>query len=213
MNCEWGRTDCLNVNSKCHLCVTRDFHYEPTKTKKPKPMSRRQQKADRRMGGHFEFKNHQSNEALLSGGAVSSMTPNSGAGRIKGDEQISGIIEVMEELKTKVVEQAKGKASFTIKKEWLDKLHREAKQEEKEFWYLKFAFNQYDEDVYIIVENDMIMSMIKTMVDDRKKALHAESRIDLAEKMRRLKEAENIKLQAEIDLLNAKIKLLEERGD
>lgn len=210
MICEWGHTDCKNEGIKCHLCVARDFHYDPVIVKRPKPMARRQQKADKRMGSSFEYRNHVSNEALLESAVSSSMTPNSGAtARAKGDEQIRGLINIMEELKTKVTEQAPGKKSFTIKKEWLDKLNREAKAEGMEFWYLKFAFNEHDQDVYIIVEEDVIMSMVATMVEDRKKANEADLKVEIAEKERRLIETQNIKLQAKIDLLEAKLKKYE----
>ena len=208
MTCEWGHTDCKNEGIKCHLCVARDFHYDPVVRKRPKPIARRQQRADKRMGSTFEYKNHVANENLLND-VTSRMTPNSGAGRVKGDEEIRGIINIMEELKTKVKEQAPGKQSFTIKRAWLEKLHREAMAAYKEFWYLKFSFHEHDDDVYVIVEQDVIMSMVKTMVEDRRKANEADLKVEIAEKQRRLYEAENVKLQAEIDLLKAKLKQYE----
>jgi len=208
MSCEWGHDNCKNEGVKCELCVVRDFHYDPIVRKTPKPMAKRQQRQDKRMGSSFEYKNHVSNQNLLTD-VSSRMTPNSGAGRVKGDEEIRGIINIMEELKTKVKEQAPGKQSFTIKREWLDKLHREAMAVNKEFWYLKFAFHEHDNDVYVIVEQDIIMSMVKTMVEDRKKVNEAALKQDIAEKERRLKEAENIKLLAEIDVLKARLKQYE----
>jgi hypothetical protein len=207
-HCEWGHDDCKNLGEKCYLCVTRDYHYDPVVSRRPKPLAKRQQRADKRMGSHFEYKNHVRNSNILSD-VSSRMTPNSGAGSVKGDEEITGIINIMEELKTKVKEQAPGKQSFTIKREWLEKLHREALAANKEFWYLKFSFHEYDQDVYVIVEQDIIMSMVKTMVEDRKAVREAELKQEIAEKERRLYEAENIKLQAEIDLLKAKLKLRE----
>lgn len=208
MTCEWGHNDCKNLGEKCHLCITRDFHYDPIVIRRPKPMAKRQQRADKRMGSQFEYKNHVATQDLLND-VSTRMTPNSGAGKVKGDQEIAGIITVMEELKTKVKEQAPGKKSFTIKKEWLEKLNREAREANKEFWYLKFAFHENDSDVYVIVEQDIIMSMVKTMVEDRKQVNEAAKKQDIAEKERRLKEAENIKLLAEIDLLKAKLSLYE----
>lgn len=205
-NCEWGRDDCKNQPDKCFLCMSRDFHYISDATKRPAQMARRQAKQDKRQGSSFEYKNHIKNNNILSD-VSSRMTPNSGAGRVKGDEEISGIINIMEELKTRVKEQAPGKQSFTIKKEWLEKLNREALAVNKEFWYLKFSFHEHEDDVYIIVEEDIIMSMVKTMVEDRKSILEAQKQQEVAEKERRLKEAENIKLLSEIDLLKAKIDL------
>jgi hypothetical protein len=201
--CEWGKTNCQNMHKQCGLCFSENFHYRPIPVK---GQSQRKQQADKRMGGKFEYQNHQNNAALL--GASSNMTPNSGAtGSKKGDEQISGIIEVMEELKTRVIKQAPGKESFTIKKEWLTKLNREAQAEHKEFWYLKFSFGVHDTDIYVITEQDIIMSMVKTMVEDRKKAKMADSIVAVAEKRRQKTEADLIAALAEIDLLKAQLNL------
>lgn len=128
---------------------------------------------------------------------------------VKGDQEIQGIIEIMEELKTRVKEQPPGKESFTIKREWLTKLNREAKEARKEFWYLKFSFHEHMQDTYIIVEEETVMSMVKTMVEDRKAIQVAESKASLAEKLRRLRESEVITLQAKIDYLEEKILGLE----
>lgn len=204
MSCKWGHEDCKNVDEKCYLCNSVDFHYDPVKVKKY-GLKKHAQKEDKRMGSGFEYKNHVKNEAILS--ASSSMTLNSGATVLqKGDEQIRGIVNIMEELKTKVVEQAPGKKTFTIQKKWLDKLHREALAEHMEFWYLKFAFHEFDNDIYCITEQDIIMSMVKTMVEDRKAVNVEKHKAAIAEKQRRVFEAENIKLQAEIDLLKEQLK-------
>ncbi len=208
MECEFGHIDCTNEGEKCHLCINA-MHYSTPKIKKRAQLNKRSMKQDKRQGSSFEYKNHLNNKDVLSG-ASTRMTPNSGAGQyLKGDEQIQGLVNVMEELKTKVVEQAPGKKSFTIKKEWLDKLNKEANNENMEFWYLKFSFHEYDEDVYVITEKDIIMSMIKTLVEDRKAIKKTEAEKDILEKRRRLIEAENTKLKAEIELLKSQILLKE----
>ena len=204
MSCEWGHTDCEGEGTKCELCFSDSFHYKPAKARKKPQLAKRQPKEDGRMGSSFEFKNHQANEALITG-ASTRMTPNSGAGHIKGDQEINGIITVMEELKTKVKKQAPGRKTFTIEKEWLDKLNREARAVNKEFWYLKFCFNQFDEDIYIIVEQDIIMSMVKTMIEDRKAVTAERLKAEVAEKRRQLVEAELVAAKAEIELLKAQL--------
>ena len=208
MTCEWGHVDCLNEGKKCDLCFSDSYHYQAPAKRKPKGLNKRQQKADGRMGSSFEFKNHQNNASLLQD-TGSRMTPNSGAGKIKGDEEISGLLTAMEELKTKVTKQAPGKETFTIKKEWLNKLNREAKEANKEFHYLKFSFHEYDPDVYIIVEQDIIMSMVVTMVEDRRKT----QKYDLKEQVYKNRifvlESEIVKLNAEKELLVSENKLLE----
>lgn len=209
MSCEWGRTDCKNEDNKCYLCTAPDYHYDP-KFKKKQTMAKA--KVTKRQGSLFEARNHVNNHDLLND-VTSRMTPNSGAGgTYKGDEQITGIIRVMEELKTHQTKnqgRQPGKETFTIKKEWLEKLNREAKAENMSFWYLKFAFRDEDLNSYCITESDVIMSMVKTMVEDRRTAKHAQAKIDVSEKRARLKEAESAMLFAENEYLKARIKELE----
>lgn len=141
------------------------------------------------------------------------MTPNSGAGSVKGDQEIRGIINIMEELKEENKVLAKGDKSFSIKKSWLEKLDREGKAAEKEFWYLKFCYGTFDRDTYVVMSEEMCMSMVKTMVEDRKEKVKLIKELDLNEKRRRLLEAEKIKLLAEIDVLKAEKNLLNNKDD
>lgn len=219
MSCEYGYTDCENLNKKCLTCFINGQNYKPIVKKSINKLSKKRQKQDKRTGSKFEFLNHKNNVSILKDDVVSSMTLNSGATVLqKGDEQISGIINIMEELKTQMPDRAKGTKTFTIKRQWLDKLNIEAKHENKEFWYLKFSFSE-DEvvhnsgNVFIITEQDIIMSMIKTMVEDRRLSKNANLQIELANKKSAFYEAENIKLKAEIDLLNTKLKIKQQEGD
>ena len=190
---------------KCTLCFQQAY-YVPVKQKTKKTYTG---KNSNRIGARFEKENHAANQKLL---ASSNLTPNSGAGKIKGDEQISGIIHVMEELKTKVKPKlARGSETFTIHKEWLEKLDREARVENKEFWYLKFRFNEAESDTYIVLNQDIIMSMIKTMAEDRKKARLAQDQIDLANAKANLIDAENTKLRAELHVKETEMRLLYDR--
>lgn len=213
MPCEYGYTDCINQDIKCSTCFINGQNYEPIKVKRKTTLAKKRQKQDKRSGSRFEYVNHKNNSNLLKDDVLSSMTLNSGAAlHQKGDEQISGIINIMEELKTQMPDRAKGTKTFTIKREWLDKLNKEAKMENKEFWYLKFSFsedeaNHSSSNIFVITEQDIIMSMVKTMVEDRKKAKKAQIQIDIANKKAALIEAENIRLKAEIDLLKVQSKL------
>ena len=204
MACEWGNDDCQFEDKKCDLCFTYNQCYK-AKPQKKWGMAKHAQKADGRQGSNFEFANHKRNNNVLSD-AVSGMTLNSGATVIaKGDEQILGCIRLMEELKTKTTVQAPGKKTFTMQKKWLDKLHTEALKENMEFWYLKFSFFEADQDVYVAVEQDVIMSMVKTMVDDRRNLQREKRRADVENKRRELAEAELIAAKAEIELLKAEL--------
>lgn len=188
---------CDNFPNKCNLCIDMSF-FLPKKVVHKTEM--RRQKKSSRMGAKFEEQNHSLNTMILN--TSSSMTPNSGAGKIKGDEQISGIINIMEELKTAVVPKlSKGSLSFTIKKEWLEKLDREANEENKEFWYLKFRFLESDNKTYVIVDQDIIMSMISTMVNDRMKAKLSIAEIEMLTAKYRLLQTQIIAKENEITAL------------
>ena len=149
--------------------------------------------------------NHQNNVDTVS----ANMTPNSGAGKVKGDEQIRGLVNIMQEVKTQEITRAKGHSQFTIKREWLDKLEQEAPAENMDFWYLNFSFKDNDQQMYTIIDSRQMQDMVATMVEDRKIAKQAQNKIDVANKKRILIEAENTKLRAEIDYLQARIKELE----
>lgn len=201
MACEWGLEDeCARAGSfHCGICFTPRQFFEEKKVKKKAGLARRQNKADGRTGSSFEFQNHKTNASVLKEDVVSGMTLNSGATVLeKGDEQIRGIINIMEELKTKTVQKARGAKNFTIQKGWLDKLHIEALREKMEFWYLKFSFLEGDRDVYVITEQDIIMSMVKTMVTDRREK-------KLYQKVAARERAERDRLEAELTSLRAEL--------
>ena len=186
---------------RCAVCYNKSYFLAKKVKNKP---AFRQAKKSRRMGATFEEENHASNIKMLK--ASSSMTPNSGAGKIKGDEQISGIINIMEELKTKVVPKySRGSLTFTIQKEWLDKLTKEARDENKEFWYLKFRFLENDKETYIIVDEEIIASMIKTMVSDRRKAYNCDLEVDVCNKKVRAIETELVAAKSKIAYLEAQL--------
>lgn len=209
MTCKWGHNDCTNEESKCYMCFIQDQHYKSgTKVKVPKKA-----KETKRKGSKFEAVNSNHNNAVLLGGSMP--TPNSGAGKIKGDEQIVGLINAMEELKEQNSTTSRGAKTFTIHKEWLDKLQREANVENKEFWYLKFCFSTQDAlDLihYVIIDSEQLMSMVKTMWEDRKSSKIVQREIDLHNTRANTAEAENVFLKAQIEELKAKIAFLEDQN-
>lgn len=206
MECMWGHDDCKYEDISCLSCLVKDRFYSP-KNKPKRFITKNINKQDNRKGSKFEYKNHKNNENLVS----SNMTINSGAtAKEKGDEQIRGIINVMEELKTQMPDRARGNTVFTIKRKWLDKLHAEALKENMEFWYLKFCFNEEEavyngDQIYCITEENIIMSMIKTMIRDRKKAAECDATIDLYKKKYMELEAKNSALMAELEALKSSI--------
>jgi hypothetical protein len=178
--------------AKCALCPDRAY-YSPEKVRIKKIYTG---KKSNRQGAQFEAKNHEANQKLLT---TSNLTPNSGAGKIKGDEQITGLVRIMEELKTKVKPRlSRGDKTFTIHREWFQKLDKEAPLENMEFWYLKFKFLETDPDTYVAINEDVLMSMIATLVEDRSKAKTAQRAIDLANATADRIKAENVLLAARI---------------
>ena len=203
--CEWGYSDCRYEGIKCNNCYTPNSCYSPKKQEVPV----KRDKLGKRMGAKFELQNHKSNQAILNTG-FSMMTPNSGATNLyKGDEQIKGLVRVMEELKTGIIKQAPGKETFTIKKQWLRKLKLEATAEDQELYYLKFRFNEEDEITYCIIDAEQIMSCIYTLKKDRETAQNADLKIQIAEKQRDVLAAENLLLKEKIKLLELEKEQLE----
>lgn len=207
MSCEFEYTDCKNEDKRCDLCFNAS-NYVPMKPKSNGLRKRNTEKPTGRMGELFERNNNKAVKNNINS-VTTSMTPNSGAGKVKGDQQIVGLVRIMEELKTQDPHRARGHSQFTIQRKWLDKLDREAPVENMEFWYLKFAFCDTDEQSYVVIDSAQMNDMIATIVHDRKKANEADAKIKVAETRRVLAEAESTKLFAEIEYLKA---ILKEKG-
>lgn len=204
MNCEYGYNDCSNYKKKCDFCI-RGMRYLQKKKKDNIKYAR----SNGRKGSAFEAENHNSNAELLSG-AFSRLTPNSGAGNIKGDEEIQGIISCMEELKDGY--NSRGENSFALQKDWLDKLEREAKKADKEFWYLKFRFKN-QKKYYVTIDSDQFMGLLYTLQEDRKSKNKAEYNEKLSTQKLKVISQEKICLEERIKFLEEKVKLLELKNE
>lgn len=210
MDCLEGFGPCANKDKKCDMCID-GSQFKEYVAKQVKGLQKRNyNKKSNRMGSTFEYNNHKNNKAAIDSIVNTSMTPNSGAGSsIKGDEQITGLIRIMEELKTQEVERARGHSQFTIKREWLDKLDREAPPENMEFWYLKFAFKDTDDKSYVVIDTQQIMDMVTTIVHDRKLANEADSKVEVVNKRLEYVNAEMSHILAEEHMKDKKIEYYE----
>ena len=210
MSCEYGYTDCTNC-SQCHLCFN-GSKYKPSK-KKNSGIQKNYNKQSKRMGSISETKVQQTNQATIDTVTSSRLTANSGAGfgsgTEKGDAWITGLVEISQEVKTQLPDRAKGCKSFTIQKEWLDKLDYESRKANKEFWWLVFSFKETDNQMYVVADNQVFQDMVATLVADRKLAAEAGKKIDLVNKQKKVIEAKNTELQATIDYLQAQIECLQ----
>ena len=112
------------------------------------------------------------------------MTPNSGAGdKYKGDEWINGFCTVMQELKTNVKPKiSRGSKTYTCKRDELEKVKREGREANVEFAYLKFRFLESDSETYSIISDDIMDSVITTLIADREKVNRINEYIDYYEK-------------------------------
>lgn len=212
--CRWKAVNCkFDGTNKCAICFTVKQFYKPVEQKKKQGLKQRAQRADKRQGSAFEAANHKRNVSGIKE-TESSMTVNSGATRRqKGDENITGYVRVVEELKTQMPDRAKGTKSFTIQRSWLDKLHQESLQHNQEFWYLVFAFSENEGinpagDTFVISEKEMIFNMVQTMISDRRKADIAAQQLDVAMKETEMVKADNAALLAKIRYLEAKLDLM-----
>lgn len=191
---------------KCNLCDG-EMYFEQKKVK-ARPSLRKQKKSSR-MGAKFEEENHQNNKVLYTNDKPCMMTPNSGAGNIKGDEWITSFITVMQELKTNVVPKiARGSQTYTCRRSELEKLKREAGDANVEFYFLKFRFLESDSDTYTIINDEMIDAVLVAMNEARKKASYADQTIDFYKKRYEYIDAKNTELEARIRMLESKLNLV-----
>ena len=201
MTCQWGHKDCQNEGTeRCDTCFSDSFHYKQAIIKKPYSLKRVSRRQDKRQGSDFEEKTRKIVSDVMSDKPVVQLTINSGATtKEKGDVQIEGLVTAMIEDKTKtVVHTSRGEKTFTIRRDWMNKLLKESKQHNKEFHWLMFNFHQHDNEIYAITEADHILSMAKTMEYDRRALKMAEKRAQIAERRKDIVEAENVKLRAEL---------------
>lgn len=219
--CKFGYDDCITDRSRCLYCHN-GMDYKEPKRRYSLAKKRNKRYPDKRKGSGFEYANHERNQAVLK----SDLTLNSGAtSREKGDENlVIGTLRLMEELKTQEPTRARGCKSFSVKREWLNKLHREALERDFHGWYLKFAFNEDEaaatkasvhEDnpagnVFVILEQDILMSMVQKMAEAVQKSEELDKLKDLYQKKIRAAEAENVSLKAEIEEIRAENKLFKD---
>ena len=214
MSCPYGFDDCQNQD-QCILCFDGNKYVAPKK--KQQGLKKNYNKKTKRMGAVSENIAQQQNQATIDSVCSSRLTVNSGAGQEKGDAWITGLVEISQEVKTQLATRAKGCKSFSIQKEWLEKLNRESKEANKEFWWLVFSFKEDDEQQYVVAETQVFQDMIATLVHDRKISKEADKKIDLANKQRRIAETKNTELEAKVDRLQAELDyykaLLEDKNE
>ena len=93
--------------------------------------------------------------------SANTLTPNSGAGKIKGDGVTS---DLMQEMKERNNTLKGGKKSISIQKEWLDKLRKESYEAGKSYYVLAFTFGEDEHKIYGAMDYETVMGMYEDIV-------------------------------------------------
>ena len=196
---------------RCQLCINYS-NFSPQKEKN-KSQSFRKYKKSERVGAKFEENTLDIFKQSL--GTKASLTPNSGAGSVKGDIQLKGMVPVYIECKTKEVDKiARGSKTFTIHREWLEKCKKEYKERGDEFWSLIFNFNELDRnEAYAIIDMNELSAWIATLDHDRRIAKEAQFTIDQYKHKNRELELEIIQLKTQVKNLKNECDLLNQIKD
>ena len=207
MSCQWGAKDCkFEGKEQCQFCITDKLKYKQKDIKQPRKMRYHSNKADNRQGSEFEH-NTQKTIAQHIKETEANMTLNSGATKQeKGDILIKGYLNVMIECKTQLPVRSRGINQFTIKREWLEKIARESEERDQDLWTLVFSFSEQEYQSYAIMDKEMFIEMITTMISDRKRA-------DLASLQSKLDQQKVETKDKEISYLRSKIQELEIEND
>ena len=116
----------------------------------------------------------------------------------------------MQELKTNVKPKiSRGSKTYTCRRAELEKVKREGQDADVEFMYLKFRFNEADSDTYTIISDDVMDSVIASLVEDRKKVQAVDSLKKYYETKDNYQKSRIVELEARIISLENKIRLIE----
>lgn len=154
--------ECKQSGKQCHLCFNYS-RYAPIPEKKvyrydPKKKSQKE-------GMAFENKGAEKyNQAVKIAKDVARRQPNSGAmahalGDVITEEQLTAALT---EFKERGSTTAKGAKTISIKKEWLEKLKWEARQMNREYYFLPFRYKD-DDTEYVALEYDILLSYVQTI--------------------------------------------------
>lgn len=162
MDCTY-QDECKNYPKSCFKCFNYGS-YAPIKEKKglqPKSNNKKEVKE----GMDFENKGTKKyNHAVRSAKDAARRQLASGAlhfalGDMITEEELTAALA---EYKQRGSTDARGAKQITIKKEWLDKLEEEARQMNREYYFLPFNFKGSDDD-YVAMKYDMLLSYVQTI--------------------------------------------------
>lgn len=156
-------TQCSNISKACFKCI--EFNkYKPLKIQKGLSAKSSTRK-ERKEGMDFEKRGARAyNQAVHRARDVARQQVGSGAfGGLAGDVITSEELTAsLAEFKERGSTDARGAKQITIKLEWLTKLEEEAKEMNRNFYYLPFSFKGHDKD-YVAMEFNMLLKYIETI--------------------------------------------------
>lgn len=130
-------------------------------------------KKEKKQGMEFEKRGtNKYNQSVRYAKDVARRTLASGAlhfdlGDMVTEEELTAALA---EFKERGSVDARGAKQITIKKEWLDKLEEEAKEQGKEYYFLPFSFKDSDKD-YVAMDYNILLSyvqLIQTLLEQNR---------------------------------------------
>jgi hypothetical protein len=155
------KQECANAGTSCFKC----FDYGMFKAVKApsKLQTKSPYRQEKKAGMNFENRGtRRYNQAVASAKNVARRQIASGAkhwalGDMITEEKLTAALA---EFKERGTVNAKGEKQITIKREWLEKLADEARQMNREFYFLPFSFVGDDKD-YVVMEYDRFLAYIQ----------------------------------------------------
>lgn len=162
MDCAYEQ-ECVNHKKACFKCFGFNYYQQPKEKKGLKPKS--DTKKEVKEGMDFENRGTRNyNQAVRQSKAAAHRQIASGAlhfalGDMITEEELTASLA---EFKERGSKDAKGAKTITIKKEWLDKLQEEARQMNRDYYFLPFTFKGSDTD-YVAMDFNILLSYIQTI--------------------------------------------------
>lgn len=162
MDCTY-ENECANAGKSCFKCFNYSLYKAPKERKGLKPKSNT--KKELKEGMDFENRGTRKyNNTVKQAKDVARRQIASGAlhfalGDMITEEELTASLS---EFKERGSKDARGAKTITIKKDWLDKLEEEARQMNKNYYFLPFTFKGSDKD-YVAMDYEILLSYIQTI--------------------------------------------------
>lgn len=162
MDCIY-ENECANAPKSCFKCFNFSMYKAPKERRglQPKSSTRKEVKE----GMDFENRGAKKyNQAVKKAKDVARRQIASGAlshalGDVITEEQLTASLA---EYKERGTVSAKGEKQITIKREWLEKLEWEARQMNRDYYFLPFTFKGCDDD-YVAMNYEILLSYVQTI--------------------------------------------------